>query len=74
MTKDYRLSATRMKQATLEKVTGKGAHVVGRKFTIYEGDWDHYYAARVEIWFVPSKGGAERKLKEKVFRVQGWMR
>ena len=74
VTKDYQLSATRMKQATLEKVTGKGAHVVGRKFTIYEGDWDHYYAARVEIWFVPSKGGAERKLKEKVFRVQGWMR
>ena len=29
VTKDYRLSATRMKQATLEKVTGKGPMLLG---------------------------------------------
>ena len=75
VTKGTRLSAERMKQRTLEKVTGGGEQIIGigKEFTIYEGDWDKYYAARLEIWFVPAKGGRPRKLKEKLFRVQGWM-
>lgn len=75
VTKGTRLSADRMKQRTTEKVTGKGEHVIGigKEFTIYEGDWEQYYAARMEIWFVPANGGKPRKLKEKLFRVQGWM-
>lgn len=75
VTKGTRLSADRMKQRTTEKVTGKGEHVIGigKEFTIYEGDWDQYYAARLEIWFVPANGGKPRKLKEKLFKVQGWM-
>ena len=75
VTKGTRLSAGRMKQRTLEKVTGKGEQLVGigKEFTIYEGDWDKYYAARIEIWFIPANGGKPRKLKEKLFRVQGWM-
>lgn len=75
VTKGTRLSAERIKQRTLEKVTGKGDQLIGigKEFTIYEGDWDKYYAARIELWFIPSNGGKPRKLKEKLFRVQGWM-
>ena len=43
-------------------------------FTIYEGDYEDYYAARMEVWFRDSLSGAERKLTEKVYRVEGWMR
>lgn len=43
-------------------------------FTIYEGDWGKFYAARFEVWFRPDGGGAERKLMERVFKIQGWMR
>ena len=43
-------------------------------FTIYEGDFGDYYAARVEVWFRDSTSGAERKLMEKVYRVEGYMR
>lgn len=74
VTKEIPLSVSRLKPRTLEKVEGKGEHVIGKEFTIYEGDWGHYYAARIEIWFIPACGGKERKLKEKVFKVQGWMR
>lgn len=44
------------------------------QFTIYEGDWEQYYAARFELWFRPDSGGPERKLAERVFKIQGWMR
>ena len=75
VTKGTRLSADRMKRCTTEKIVGKGEHTigVGREFTIYEGDWGKFYAARLEIWFVPANGGKPRKLKEKLFKVQGWM-
>ena len=75
VTKGTRLSANRIKQRTTEKITGKGEHTigVGKEFTIYEGDWGKFYAARLEIWFLPANGGEPRKLKEKIFKVQGWM-
>ena len=75
VTKGTRLSADRMRQRTTEKIIGKGEHTigVGKEFTIYEGDWGKFYAARLEIWFVPANGGKPRKLKEKLFKVQGWM-
>ena len=75
VTKGTRLSPERMKQRTLEKVTGKGEHTIGagKHFTIYEGEWGKYYAARLEIWFVPANGRRPKKLKEKLFKVQGWM-
>ena len=73
VTKNYPLSVDRLKERTLEKVE-KGTRIVGTEFTIYEGDWGKYYAARLELWFIPANGGPERKLKEKVFKVDGWMR
>lgn len=45
-----------------------------QKFTIYEGDWGDYYAARIEVWHKDAKTGKETKLMEKVYRVEGWMR
>lgn len=43
-------------------------------FSIYEGDWEDYYAARIEVWFRDAATKQERKLAEKVYRVEGWMR
>ena len=43
-------------------------------FTIYEGDWGDYYAARIEVWHKNAQTGQETKLMEKVYRVEGWMR
>ena len=43
-------------------------------FTIYEGDWGKPYAARFEIWFVPDSKSPERKLMEKVYKIEGWQR
>ena len=45
-----------------------------QQFTIYEGDWDDYYAARIEVWFRDAATKQGRKLMEKVYRVEGWMR
>ena len=72
------LSARRLKEDSLE-YTGWSddpgeqffwnAHIM-----IGEGDWGTFYPARFEVWFVPASGAPERKLMEKVFRIQGWMR
>lgn len=43
-------------------------------FTIYEGDWGKPYAARMEVWFDPDSGDPDRKLMEKVFKIEGWQR
>lgn len=43
-------------------------------FTIYEGNWGQHYGARFELWFRPSDGRPERKLLERNYRVEGWMR
>jgi len=43
-------------------------------FTIYEGDWGKPYAARFELWFKPANGGQKRKLLEKNYKIEGWMR
>lgn len=44
------------------------------QITVYEGDWEVYYPGRFELWFVPDSGKPERKLIEKVFKIEGWMR
>lgn len=43
-------------------------------FTIYEGDQDKPYLARFELWFKPLGEGKERKLMEKVYRIEGWQK
>jgi hypothetical protein len=44
------------------------------EITVYEGDWGTYYPGRFELWFVPDSGTPERKLMERIFRIEGWMR
>ena len=44
------------------------------QITVYEGDWEVYYPGRFELWFVPDSGRPERKLIEKTFKIEGWMR
>ena len=44
------------------------------RFTIPEGDRGKPYAARFEVWFVPDSGATERKLIEKVFKIEGFER
>ncbi len=51
------------------------SQVVDKKeFTIYEGDWGDYYASRIEVWHRDANTGKEKKLMDKVYRVEGWMR
>ena len=76
-TESIELSASRIKEASTVEVknhTGFGPIVEGRQFTIYEGDWDDYYAARIEVWHKDAKTGEATKLMEKTYRVEGWMR
>jgi len=44
------------------------------QITIYEGSWGKPYAARFEVWFQPDDGKSERKLLEKVYKIEGWSR
>lgn len=44
------------------------------EFMIYEGDWGQPYAARFEVWFRPDSGEADRKLAERNYKIEGWMR
>lgn len=40
-------------------------------FTIFEGQPNHPFGARFEIWFLPDSGQPERKLLEKQFKIEG---
>jgi hypothetical protein len=42
--------------------------------TIFEGDWGEPYAARFEVWFDPDSGQADRKLAQRVYKIEGWQR
>ena len=71
LSEDWLIEQSRVKispQKQFGKVVNK------QSFTIYEGDWDDYYAARIEVWFKSTETNKERKLLEKVYRVEGWMR
>lgn len=53
---------------------GQVANMRQNSFMLYEGDFDEYYAVRVEAWHRDSLSGAETKLLEKPYRLDGWMR
>lgn len=44
------------------------------KFTIHEGSWGDYYAARVELWYQPESGGEEQLLHSVIYQIEGWSR
>lgn len=75
-TKGTELSASQLKSKTTVKVLEHnefGQVVSPTEFTIYEGNWEDYYAVRVEVWHKPT-GGNPHKLMEKIYRMEGWMR
>lgn len=75
-TKGTELSASSLKPRTTVRVIGHnefGQVVLPTQFTIYEGDWEDYYAVRIEVWHKPT-GGKPHKLMEKIYRMEGWMR
>lgn len=78
VTKGTPLSANRLKEASNEWIgwsdDPEEKFFSNTHFTIYEGDWGKPYAARFEVWFVPDSGDPERKLMEKVFKIEGWQR
>ena len=76
-TENIELSASRLRKAstvTVKDHTAFGIVADKQQFTIYEGDWEDYYAARIEVWHKNANTGAETKLLEEVYRVEGWMR
>ncbi len=78
VTKNYPLSVDSLKEYSNEWVGWSNnpseLFFSNTNFTIYEGDWGKPYAARFEVWFVPDSGASERKLTEKVFKIEGWQR
>ena len=77
-TRNTRLSAGRIAECSLE-YTGwsddpQEQFFYNTEITVYEGDWGVYYPARFELWFMPQDGGPERKLLEKIFKIEGWQR
>lgn len=77
VTSNTPLSEDRLIEQSRVKISPQkqfGKVVNKQSFIIYEGDWDDYYAARVEVWFKSSETNKESKLMEKVYRVEGWMR
>jgi hypothetical protein len=78
VTKGTPLSVTRLEGASKTRMTwsAEPAERFGAKagFTIYEGDWGKPYAARFEVWFKPDSGKTDRKLAERIFKIEGWQR
>jgi len=78
VTKGTRLSEGRLYDSSNERVGWSGdpqeKFLYENEFTIYEGDWGKPYAARIEVWFRPDSGGPERKLLERICKVEGWQR
>lgn len=78
ITKETPLSKKRLKTKSRTRMTWSSnpEEKFGGKagFTIYEGDWGKPYAARFEVWFTPDSGKADRKLAERVFKIEGWQR
>ena len=73
----YLLSEERLPDETTVHIDAKPSFsklVEKKRFVISEGDWEDYYAARIEVWHRDAKTGDERKVMEKVYRVEGYMR
>ena len=69
------LSADRIEKATLSPTYAENAfccQVSDKHFIIYEGDVQQYYVARFEVWYRSADTHIERKLLEKMYRVDGY--
>lgn len=77
ITEGTRLSEESLEKGSIIRVSNPAAEPLSfrseQSFTIYEGDWGKFYAARFEVWFRPEGGGDEVMLIKKNFRIEGWM-
>ncbi|PZF71439.1 hypothetical protein DN068_19315 [Taibaiella soli] len=71
---DSRIDVFNPSDTTIHLGMGLNKYGGPKNFIIYEGDWGKFYAARFELWFVPANGAPERKIAEKNFKIEGWMR
>lgn len=64
--------------AIIYAMKSEGKHSVETKntqyFTVQEGSWGDYYAARVELWYQPESGGEEQLLHSVIYQIEGWSR
>ena len=76
ITENIRLSSKSIMERTLQEITqdDKGKITSPKEFSIYEGVWEEFYLARIEVWFQDSATHTKQKLSEKVYKVEGWMR
>ena len=76
VTDNVQLSKTRITDRTVQKITPEdmGRITEPREFSIYEGVWGEYYLARFEVWYIDYATRTKRKLTEKIYKVEGWMR
>lgn len=78
VTKGTRLSEGRLYGRSNERIgwsqDPEEKFLYENEFTIYEGDWGKPYAARIEVWFRPDSGKPERKLTERICKIEGWQR
>ena len=75
--KNEPLSVDRIKESSsvnIPAINSFSKIVDKREFTIYEGDWEEYYAVRVEVWHRDRVTHNEQKLIEKNYLMDGWMR
>ena len=77
-TKGTPLSESGLKENSNERIgwsdDSEEKFLYENEFTIYEGDWGKPYAARIEVWFRPDSGKPERKLLERICKIEGWQR
>lgn len=78
VTRNTQLSEDRLRKASSLTVFNETDSVLrfssNGTITIYEGDWGQPYAARFEVWYKSSHDGQERKLIEKIYKIEGWQR
>lgn len=78
ITQEIELSVPRLKERSSMRINNTNDSIkkfsTEDDFTIYEGDWGKPYGARFEIWFKPDNGEKEKKLLEKNYIIEGWMR
>ena len=64
--------------AIIYAMKSEGKHSVETKntqyFTVQEGSWGDYYAARVELWYQPESSGEEQLLHSVIYQIEGWSR
>lgn len=78
ITQEIQLSTPELKESSRIRINNTNGVVqkfsTKDDFTIYEGDWGKPYGARFEIWFKSDNSKTEKKIFEKNYIIEGWMR